>query len=70
MNRQPVESSQIASIGYDAATNTLEIDFKRGGVYQYSGFPAAEWARFKGAESTGSFFYRNIKGKYPFKKIS
>jgi len=29
IQRQPVSSSDIASIGYDAATETLEIEFSR-----------------------------------------
>lgn len=65
---EPVDSSQIEGIGYNPLTQTLAIKFKRGGVYHYSGFPPAEWARFKGAESIGSHFYRNIKGKYDYTK--
>src|SRR3546814_14208537 len=36
MNRTPVKSSQIASIGHDPSTNTLAIEFKGGKVYHYS----------------------------------
>lgn len=37
MIRQPVSSSNIRSIGYDSKSNTLEIEFHSGGVYQYFG---------------------------------
>ena len=37
MIRQPVSSSNIRSIGYDSESNTLEIEFHSGGVYQYFG---------------------------------
>ncbi|RZK30825.1 MAG: KTSC domain-containing protein, partial [Hymenobacter sp.] len=39
MNRVPVDSSNLSSVGYDAATKTLEIAFRSGGVYQYSYVP-------------------------------
>lgn len=73
----PVESSQIHSIGHDAATNTLAIRFKnyRGeatSLYHYDNFTAADFAAFKGAESIGKHFGQYIKNettKYPFTKI-
>jgi hypothetical protein len=72
-----VESSQIHSIGHDAATNTLAIRFKGKegeptSLYHYSSFTAEDFAAFKGAESIGSHFYKNIKpfkDKYPYEKI-
>lgn len=39
MNRKSVTSSNIASIGYDETSETLEIEFKNGGVYQYFDVP-------------------------------
>ena len=35
MMRIPVASSNVATVGYDEATNTLEVEFKDGSVYQY-----------------------------------
>ena len=71
-----VESSQIAAIGHDAATNTLAIQFAAksgtGSIYHYSNFTADDFAAFKGAESIGSHFGKFIKPnaeKYPFKKV-
>jgi hypothetical protein len=73
----PVDSSQIHSIGHDAATNTLAIRFKNyrgdlGSLYHYDNFTAEDFAAFKGAKSIGSHFGKNIKNevtKYPFRKI-
>lgn len=71
-----VESSQIKAIGHDGV-DTLQIDFPRkgGGVsrYQYSGVSPELFEEFKGAESIGSFFYKNIKpfaDKYPFTRLA
>lgn len=69
-----VESSQIQAIGYDAASQTLAIQFKSGkqAVYHYAKVDAALYQEFSTAESIGSFFYRNIKPfpeKYPYTRI-
>ena len=39
MNRSAVASSNVSSIGYDTATQTLEVEFLNGRVYQYYGVP-------------------------------
>jgi hypothetical protein len=38
MKRRPVRSSNIKSIGHDGTT--LEVEFRDGSVYQYSGVSA------------------------------
>lgn len=73
-----VESSQIAAIGHDAATNTLAIQFpgkgdKPGSVYHYANFTADDFKAFQEAESKGSHFGKHIKKnteKYPFTRVS
>ncbi|MAF04378.1 KTSC domain-containing protein [Herbaspirillum sp.] len=73
-----VESSQIAAIGHDAATNTLAIQFpgkgdKPGSVYHYANFTADDFKAFQDADSKGSFFGKHIKKnteKYPYTRIS
>ncbi|EPE1183623.1 KTSC domain-containing protein [Providencia stuartii] len=40
MNRVPVSSSNLQSVGYDPATHVLEIAFHSGGIYQYLNVPA------------------------------
>ena len=65
----PIESSQLESVAHDPTTNTLFIRFKsspEGVVYSYAEFPAEKFAEFMAAPSQGSFFYKNIKGKYEF----
>ena len=65
MERRPVESSNLASIGYDASTGTLEIEFKSGGaVWQYYDFPEHKWNEFEYAESHGKYFHAHIKNQY------
>jgi len=60
MERIPVKSSNVASVGYDEPTKTMEIKFKSGGVYQYSGVEPQTHADLMGAESIGKFVSQNI----------
>lgn len=69
MRRNPVSSSIISSVGYDFGSRTLEIEFKRGGVYQYEWVPHSVYLRMIGTSSVGEYFHEFIKDKYEFRKI-
>ena len=65
MDRQPVNSSMITSIGYDSLTGTLEIEFKSdGSVWQYFDFPEHMWNEFEYAGSHGKYWHSNIKNQF------
>jgi hypothetical protein len=72
MTRQPVDSSNIKSVGYDAALETLEVEFLSGAIYQYQNVPARVHARLMRAESKGKFFNAHVKsnGAYPYRKMN
>ncbi|WP_262245436.1 KTSC domain-containing protein [Parapedobacter soli] len=61
MKRQPVYSSNLASVGYDPENEILEIEFNHGGVYQYYSVPESVYHGLMGAGSHGQYFDRNIK---------
>lgn len=69
MERTPVTSTDIRAIGYDADSQTLEIEFNSGSVYDYSGVPQGEYDGFMGADSKGKYFHANIKNRYSFVKL-
>lgn len=69
MNRQSVSSSNIASVGYDVNSQTLEIEFLNGGVYQYFDVPQYVHEEFMNAGSHGQYLAQNIKGIYRFSKV-
>ena len=69
MERQIVSSSNIASIGYDDTTSTLEIEFLNGSVYYYYDVPHREYQSLMQAESHGKYLATNIKGKYRYSKV-
>lgn len=77
MNRTPVTSSQIVSIGFE--DGVLEIEFVNRGkterpnsIYQYSDITAEDHANLIGAESIGRHFGAFIKPfpqRYPHTKV-
>jgi hypothetical protein len=69
MNREYVQSSNIRSIGYDANTSTLEVEFNNGAIWQYYEVLENTFYELKLAASIGIFFNTNIKGQYPESKV-
>jgi len=69
MERTKVESSNIASIGYDQNATTLEIEFHNGSVYQYFEVPLEVYQNFIQAESKALFFSERIKGYFSYAKV-
>ena len=70
MNRKRVDSTSIRSVGYDEATQTLEVEFVGGGVYEYLDVPRSEFERFMSASSLGAYLNTQIKGEYEVQRIS
>jgi len=69
MERKPVTSSNIASIGYDESTSTLEIEFLNNSIYQYFDVPKHIYQGLMQADSHGQFLAQNIKGVYRYSKV-
>jgi hypothetical protein len=76
MERKAVKSSLIKKIGYDPATETLELEFngKEGAppkVYSYAPFTQRQWELFRSADSIGRHFLLHIKTdkKLVYKRI-
>jgi len=69
MQRTPVTSQQIKSIGYDPTTATLEVEFTNGAVYQYSAVPAHIHQELMEAESIGKYFNQHIKYGFRYERV-
>lgn len=69
MDRTPVSSSNVAEIGYDVATMTLEVLFHNGTTYQYFDVPEPVYQNLMGADSKGTFLNTQIKNNYRYSKI-
>jgi uncharacterized protein len=69
MNRTPVSSSNIASVGYEPNTMTLEVEFKNGSVYQYFDVSESVYQEMMSAASVGSYLNQNIKNSYRYVQV-
>lgn len=70
MNRIPVNSSDLRSVGYDETTKVLEIEFHGGQIYQYYGVPRAVYEGLMQAASHGKYFHAHIKNVYSYQRVS
>ena len=70
MNHTSVSSSNLRSVGYDAASQTLEIAFHNGGVYQYLNVPESVYQALMKASSHGQYFHHNIRNTYPNRRVT
>jgi KTSC domain len=61
MKRRHVESTNIASVGFD--DGDMEVEFVSGHIYIYHDVPEAEYQAMLGADSIGKHLH-SIKGRY------
>ena len=67
MNRTPVVSTNLESVGYE--NGTLEVAFLNGGVYQYSNVPEHTYRDLMSADSKGKYFLRHIRDRFQTIKV-
>ena len=69
MERQIVDSSTLASVGYES--NVLEIEFHNGRIYQYFYVPEFLFLGLMKAGSHGTYFNQHIRhAGYEHERIS
>lgn len=59
-----VNSTSIATIGFNQTRGVLEIQFVNGRRYRYVGVPKPIQQRFLRASSRGKFYHEFIRGQY------
>jgi len=64
VDKVPVPSSIIKSVGYDDVTETLQIHFSNGRVYHYLHVPLETYNALLAAGSVAAFFDAEIRDKY------
>ena len=55
MKMTPVESSMIASVGYDGKKKVLRVAFNSGAVWEYSGVPRKVYDELLASGSKGGY---------------
>lgn len=69
MNREPVASSNISSIGHDEPSQTLEVEFTNGAIYQYYNVTQELFEQLMQSGSKGQFLAYQIKNLYPYSRV-
>jgi hypothetical protein len=70
MLREKVDSAMALSIGYQELTQTLEIEFRSGEIWQYRPVPPAIYIAMMNSDSIGKFFQKYIKGNFDEKRAN
>lgn len=66
----PVDSTSIRSVGYDAVKRELYVEFvESGDTYVYTGVGPKTIHALVTAESVGGYFNREIRPRYPYRKL-
>jgi hypothetical protein len=68
VERCPVESSLIRSVGYDLDASVLEVELMTGNVYEYYDVPLSVYDELMDAPSKGSYFNEFIRDMYPYRQ--
>lgn len=69
MDRESVSSSNIASVGHDASSQTLEVEFLNGSIYEYYDVPEHVYQELISASSVGGYFAQRVRNVYSFSRI-
>jgi len=67
--RVPLESTLLAAAVYDDSRRQLELDFRDGTRYLYSGIAPCLFRDLLSAVSKGVFFNRCIRDRFPYTKL-
>jgi hypothetical protein len=70
MRRVPLESSVVASAGYDADRGVLEIEFASGRIYQYRSVPASVYQWLLKTPTKGAYVSRMIANRYDYLDVT
>jgi len=69
MNKIKANSSNLESFWYNKDKKRLTIEFWSGSIYEYADVPEQLFNELRLAESQGSYFYKNIRSNFIYKKL-
>jgi KTSC domain len=65
-----VESSTLTTVAYDCVGQVLRLEFRSNAVYCYFSVPPNVHIDLLAADSKGSYFNRNIRGRFPYLRLA
>jgi CO/xanthine dehydrogenase FAD-binding subunit len=69
VERMTVSSAGIAQVLYKEESETLEIEFSSGGVYQFFNVPSAVFDQLMGSPSKDEYYSSNIGKRFPYLRV-
>ena len=69
MTATSVISTALAAVAYDGDARCLWLEFRDHVVYRYDDVPAAVVEGLLEAPSKGSYFHRQIRGRFTYQRI-
>ena len=69
VQREPVVSKSVRSIGYDPTEQVLEVEWATGKVYRYFDVAPSVLAWLQRAKSKGAFLNRLVKDHYRYQEV-
>lgn len=69
IERTPVRSSNVSSVGYNQKAEILEVEFHNGSIYHYFGVPSYLFNGLMSASSHGKYLNAYIKPKYAYEQL-
>ena len=69
MERQPVKSRILHSVGYDESKKILEIEFHTGLVYQYMAVPPKIFADLMHSGEIGKYFSEKVRTQFRTRQV-
>jgi len=70
VDRQPVKSRILRSVGYNDSAKILEIEFQNGQIYQFSDVPPKVFADLMHSDEIGKYFSEKVRPKFQSKQIA
>ncbi|WP_435011520.1 KTSC domain-containing protein [Tundrisphaera lichenicola] len=72
MDRQPVESRLIRSVGYEPADSILEVELlpEPARIYRYFDVPYSIFEELMSSDSKGAYFNEQIRDMYAYEEDS
>jgi len=69
MERKKVNSSNIRTVGYEASSQTLEVELSDGTIWEYSRAPSEVYRRLMAAPTMISYYRDNIEEDYSRRRL-
>lgn len=70
IERLPIDSSNLKSVGYDEARGILAVEFQSGAIFHYYQVPLHVFEDMGSADSRGRYYAKEIRGKFVGKPMT